>query len=352
MTSRRCWAPSSRCCSSKSAVTSSLSFRALSSARTSRSLLILELRLESGELVLLVRDLHGQLGVRLREGVDVGQPIGEVRHVLGVQQEVDARGGPGHVRGNGTIVEAGRDPFVAGPSAIELLLRPVELGRHLFDRDLSPLDLRRRRRSVGPASRRAGPGCSLSRSSIRSSRALARSTSSLEGAAPATVLTTDTMASSAATTATRVDLGKRRAVSVMDERLRPEGRWTDRPEQTAKPPVPLQPSSHERNATAARAQGSGRVQVFDQLHGVAVRVVERRESSDPGHLRLLPVEDHPSLLQRPSGLVQIRDPEDDRPARRHRGVLGPVQGEPDRTGLELRPFVARTARDRETEHAS
>ena len=82
------------------------------------------------------------------------------------------------------------------------------------------------------------------------------------------------------------------------------------------------------------------MQIFDQLHGVAVRVVERGESSEPGNLRLVAVEDHPALLQSPSRLFEVVDPEDHRPARRHRGLLGPVQREPDRARLELRPFVA------------
>ena len=107
-------------------------------------------------------------------------------------------------------------------------------------------------------------------------------------------------------------------------------------------PGPLATILDGERAPCARASRRTRsLQIFDQLQRVAVGIVERGESSEPGNLRLVPVEDHPSLLQSPSRLIEVLDPEDDRPARRQRSLLGPVQGETDRAGLELRPFVAR-----------
>ena len=319
------------------------SIRARSSSRTSRRLLLLELRLGGGEHVLPVGHLHGELGVRLRERVDVGEPVGEIRDVLGVQEEVDAGGRPGHVGGDGTLVQPGRDPFVARPRAIELLLRPDELGRDLLHRRL-----RRSTFAVGAfsctwvaaswpwmlAGRPRSPRAVLSRAGRPPWRGRRRQPS----------LATDTMTSSAATTATRVDRGKRRTVSVMDDASGPrEGGRTGRNSL----PSHRAPCNHPPRAERNRGAASGSWVNAD------IRSAARGCRRGRGTWRIERTREPRTRARRRRRLVA---PETIWP---HRGpstrnttvplggtevLFGPVQGEPDRAGLELRPLVARPIR--------
>ena len=105
--------------------------------------LILEDCLGRREDVLPIRDLHRELRVRLREGIHVREPVREIRDVLGVEEEVDARRRPGHVRRDGTLIEPRPDLLVACPGLIELRLGSDQVGRDLLKGGLLLLDIRR-----------------------------------------------------------------------------------------------------------------------------------------------------------------------------------------------------------------
>ncbi len=252
--------------------------------------------------------------------------------------------GPVMYAADRSFVQAGRDALVARPRAVELLLRPDELGRDLLDRRLAPLHPRRRRVQLHPGWLRAGSG---SRSACpRSPRAApwpARRPPSRARRRPPSSRGTPRRAAPPPRRRASIGGSVERSRSSR-ARLRPEGRKADRPEQHCQVPGPLATIL----GTGQRALEPGDApegRVLDQLQGLpsgSWNVVNRR---DPRNLGLVPVEHDASLLQSPSGLIEVLDPEDDRPARRHRRLLGPVEGEPDRSRLELRPLVAGPIRD-------
>ena len=264
--------------------------------------------------VLPVGDLDGEPRVRSRERVDVCQSVRQVRHVVGVQDEVDVRCRPRHVGDRGSLVEPVADLLVASSGSIQRRLCPNQIGGDLLEGDLLLLDLDR-----GVVQTELGPGKlgpDVVERVLDPVKPLPRALHVLLGGRRGAG---NGPGDRYQHQEGRHDGGTRGygEVSLDIRHLSAPARGkVGGPARTAcQVPGPLATILGEEGRRVP-PRGPRSVEVFDQLQGVAVGIVERGESSEPGDLRLVPVEVHSPLLQSPSRLVEVIDPEHDRPTRR------------------------------------